>query len=67
MQKNIEIIDQKKANEIVETYKPIGLFLLPANKNNVAFWTAIDNLSGEAFSEDFETKENAVLWLLKYS
>ena len=64
---DIEIIDQKKAVEIVETYKPIGLFLLPADKNNVPFWTAIDNFSGQSFCEDFETKVSAIRWLLKYN
>ena len=71
---DIEIIDQKKSIEIVETFflnspgdKPIGLFLLPPDKNTVPFWTAIDNFSGQAFCEDFETKVSAVRWLLKYN
>jgi hypothetical protein len=39
---HIEIIDSEKASIIIETYKPIGLFMLQDGEK----WVGIDNNSG---------------------
>ena len=60
----IEIIkSQDVANSIIEFRKPQGLFLLEPKINGDKY-VAIDNLNGDAWTEEFYDKKYAVLWLL---
>lgn len=63
----IKHITQEDANIILNLYNEgkaylcEGLFLFRSNKH---IWTAIDNSSGDCFTEDFKSKEKAEEWLL---
>ena len=56
---NIEELGSKKANEIINTREPKGLFL---HQDGDGF-VAIDNQDGRAWTEDFKNKEVAIKWL----
>lgn len=56
----IEIITSEQADSIIETRKPYGRFLI-LNKDKT--FTGIDNLNGEAFTEDFRNLKNCLAYL----
>jgi len=53
------LIDKYEAYSIIDGRVPEGLFLEDAGNR----WVAIDNLSGNAYTEDFRLKTSAMLWL----
>lgn len=53
------IISHKKASEIIETRKPLGLFVVIGERRPVG----IDNSSGDAWTEDFDDLRECVEWL----
>ena len=53
------LITKEKADNIIETLEPKGKFLM---KDGLA-WVAINNESGEATTEEFQTFESALKWL----
>lgn len=61
----IQILTQPELNDIVKypdgrgKYKPCGLFL----SHEYGKWVACDNLTGDAWTEEFDTLEDAVDWL----
>lgn len=55
----IERISQEESEEIILTYKPRGLFYFEEDK----VWIGIDNSTGDAFVEEFESKEQCIRWL----
>lgn len=55
----IKEISPDEMSEVIRDYSPRGLFL---TKEGGA-WVACDNTSGDAWTEDFETREDAVGWL----
>lgn len=55
----IQIIDNETSHKIIETRKPEGLFLTIENRRMVA----IDNTSGNAWTEDFRNEKVALRWL----
>ncbi len=60
MMNNITKIDTKKATEIIETRKPLGMFYLIEDSRYVG----IDNRSGDAWTEDFKSLSTCKRWLL---
>ncbi|HCL4480312.1 TPA: hypothetical protein N2D99_002400 [Clostridium botulinum] len=48
-----------EASEIIENRKPLGAFWLKENK----FYIAIDNTTGDAWTEEFNTKEECFQYL----
>jgi hypothetical protein len=56
----IREITKEEALEIIEMRKPEGLFLQIESDNS---WTAIDNSTGDTWTENFEEKETAIDWL----
>jgi len=56
----IEIITSEQADSIIETRKPYGRFLI---LNRDKTFTGIDNLDGEAFTEDFKDLRNCLAYL----
>jgi hypothetical protein len=56
---HIEIIDSEKASSIIETYKPIGLFMLQDGEK----WVGIDNNAGSAWTEEFTKRDQCEAWL----
>lgn len=48
------------AHSVIETRRPYGLFAIQDGDR----WVAIDNSTGDAFTEEFQSKEAACDWLL---
>lgn len=55
----IQIIDIKQAESIIINRKPLGRFYVMDKE----FHVGIDNTDGEAWTEDFTTKEACYKWL----
>lgn len=55
----IQQVTQSEASEIIRTYEPIGLFYLLDGDTYVG----IDNLTGHAWTEEFNTFEECKAWL----
>ena len=55
----IEIITSIEAVNIIETREPIGRFILKEED----LFIGIDNLSGDAWVEEFEKFDNCISWL----
>ena len=55
----IQQITQVEASEIIRTYEPIGLFYLLDGDTYVG----INNLTGHAWTEEFNTFEECKAWL----
>lgn len=66
MKFEIESIPIEKLNEIIETRKPKGLFIArePKGKRKRLFIT-VENVDGEAYTEEFEEYKQAMRWLEK--
>lgn len=60
---NIKKVTEEEAIEIIDTREPIGLFYQIENDINGTFFVGIDNSSGDANVEEFETKEECFAWL----
>jgi len=54
-------IDNNKSIEIIEKREPRGLFYTIEND----IYVGIDNLSGDAWTEDFDTLTQCKRWLLR--
>ena len=55
----IKYISRDEASKIIETRKPRGLFYETDN----GFYVGIDNSNGDAWVEEFKTKEECFNWL----
>lgn len=55
-------INKRTAYRIIDTRLPHGLFFLKEGTG----YTGIDNLTGEAWTEEFQTKEDCLKWLKEY-
>lgn len=53
-------INQEEATNIIENRKPKGLFFLIED----GLYIGIDNLSGDAWTEEFKEKGDCFNWLL---
>ncbi len=56
----IKEITQSEASEIIDKRKPKGLFWLKEN----GFYVAIDNSTGDAWTEAFKTKKECFDYLI---
>ncbi len=67
MKNDIQLITREYANKILDStgkkYKPLGLFLISDEEDGETIWTAIDNSTGDAWTEEFDTRNRAVRWL----
>jgi hypothetical protein len=57
---SIQRVTSEEANAIIETKEPIGRFIV-SNESEI---TGIDNTDGEAWTEDFESEQKCVTWLV---
>lgn len=57
----IERIDIEKGIEIMRTFQPPGLFVY--YEPPTGLYVAIDNSTGDAWVEDFDTMAEAIAWL----
>ncbi len=55
----IQIVDIIVLDSVIETYQPKGLYLAYDGKR----WIAVDNSTGDAWTEDFRCKFRAIQWL----
>jgi hypothetical protein len=56
------LIDEKKADIIIETRKPIGKYYVLEN----GVYVGIDNSTGDAWVEEFTTEKQCLEWLNLY-
>ena len=55
----IHRISPKQLTDVIERRTPLGLFLTKEGRT----WVAVDNATGDAWTEDFSRKHQAVRWL----
>ena len=58
--KSIQIVDNCYIDKVIDKRQPEGLFLCKESKQ----WVAVDNCTGDAWTENFSTKYQAIFWLL---
>ena len=49
-----------------EKYEPIGKYICEDDVNGTIIWTAVDNSTGDAGTEEFGSRMMAVRWLHGY-
>lgn len=52
-------VSARRLGEIIELRVPLGLFLTRESHK----WVAVDNATGDAWTEEFSRKRNALRWL----
>lgn len=52
-------VSQQAAHNIIDTRLPLGLFWLKEGDKYIG----IDNLTGDAWTEEFDTQEECLTWL----
>lgn len=60
LRNKIEKLHPDHALEVIDTREPIGLYYVKED----GFYTGIDNSTGHAWTEDFDTKEDCFNWLI---
>jgi len=55
----IQQITKDEAREIIDTRRPLGNYMY----FDGVWWIGIDNRTGEAWVEEFETEEECIHWL----
>lgn len=58
---NIEMVGETKLNKVIETRKPLGLYLMESSPTT---YIAVDNTTGDAWTEEFKTFTDARKWLM---
>ena len=56
---NIHRVSPKKLTDVIDRRAPLGLFLTREGR----IWVAVDNSTGDAWTEEFRWKRQAVRWL----
>lgn len=56
----IQEVSPGRLGDVIELRVPLGLFLAKEGP----FWVAVDNRDGDAWTEDFREKNQAIHWLL---
>ena len=55
----IRQVSPKKLTDVINCRTPIGLFLTKEGRK----WVTVDNSTGDAWTEEFSRKHQAVRWL----
>ncbi|NCE65557.1 hypothetical protein D1159_13445 [Pseudoflavonifractor sp. 524-17] len=55
----IHRVNQKRLLNVIDSRTPLGLFLTKEGRT----WVAVDNTTGDAWTEEFSRKRQAVRWL----
>jgi len=58
-QVKIQRVSPEQLSNIIDQRTPSGLFLTRENR----IWVAVDNMTGDAWTEEFASKRQAVRWL----
>lgn len=61
MEKKFFKVSNEKANEIINTRKPLGLFWTREKQ----WFVGIDNSTGDAWTECFKSKKECFKWLAR--
>lgn len=56
-------ITKREAIKIIDTYEPRGLFWVKEYNKKAHLYIGIDNLTGDAWVEEFKTREECFKWL----
>lgn len=56
---HVKRVSIRKIRKIIDRYQPYGRFL----SKDGSIWVAVDNSTGDAWTEDFISKRDAVRWL----
>ncbi len=63
-------VDRDFINRLInspgEKYEPIGKFICEDDVSGTIIWTAVDNGTGDAWTEEFGNRMMAVRWLHGY-
>lgn len=66
---DISKVSVKELNELLDSadrggkYKPYGYFYAYDPTGNAYKWVAVDNGTGDAWTEEFATEQDAIAWL----
>ena len=55
----IHRVSPKELTDVIERRAPLGLFLTKGGRR----WVAVDNSTGDAWTEEFSRKRQAIRWL----
>ena len=55
----VQVVTARELRQVIDRYAPRGLFLAREGRG----WTAVDNSTGHAWTEEFQRKARAVRWL----
>lgn len=55
----IQLVSSELLGRVIEQRTPCGLFLTKEGRK----WVAVDNTTGDAWTEEFSRKRQAVRWL----
>lgn len=55
----IHRVSSKQSTDVIERRTPLGLFLTKEDRT----WVAVDNTTGDAWTEEFPRKRQAICWL----
>ena len=58
---NIQRISSERMVNVIDFRTPLGLFLTKEDRHT---WVAVDNSTGDAWTEEFDCKRQAIRWLL---
>ena len=59
-------VDRDFIDRLINYRKPIGKYICEDDVNGTIIWTAIDNSTGDAWTEEFGSRMMAVRWLHGY-
>lgn len=55
----VQCVCLEELRQVICQYRPLGLFLAREGRR----WTAVDNTTGQAWTETFAHRRRALLWL----
>ena len=59
-------VNRKSIDRIIKYRKPIGKYICDEEAGLATIWTAVDNSTGDAWTEEFGSRTMAVRWLHGY-
>ena len=63
---DIKRLDRPDLNRFLETHEPRGKYICEDDVSGTIIWTAVDNSTGDAWTEEFGSRMMAMRWLHGY-